>query len=238
MGGGERYKEAKNIKFLDFIFDVPDTLSFIYQIKEIFGDEIYKFHAKKKNPIIIDCGSNVGVSVAYFYQLYRDSAIYAFEADPNIYQYLQQNIQRNHINNVIAHNKAVWINNDGIYFASDGADGGSINDNADMKLESIWLKEFIESFEMIDFLKIDIEGAENQVIVDCKDSLHNVQNIFIEYHQRQNASQNLGLLLDILRDSGFRIYLENITKCKSPFIKRNNDFAFELQINVFAYRVI
>lgn len=53
-GGAERYKEKRNIKFMDLVFDIPDNLSFIYQIKEIFGDEIYKFDTKKQKPTIID----------------------------------------------------------------------------------------------------------------------------------------------------------------------------------------
>ena len=55
LGGAERYKEKRNIKFMDLVFDIPDNLSFIYQIKEIFGDEIYKFDTKKQKPTIIDC---------------------------------------------------------------------------------------------------------------------------------------------------------------------------------------
>lgn len=238
MGGGKRYIEIKGIKFLDLVFDIPDSLSFVYQVKEIFGDEIYKFQTNNKKPVVIDCGSNVGVSVAYFYRLYNNCEIYAFEADPHIYQYLEKNIYQNNIRNVIMYNKAVWIDNSVVYFSSDGADGGCIRNNSDSKVESICLREFIESKEIVDFLKIDIEGAENQVIIDCKDSLSNVQNIFIEYHQRYDASQNLGSILNILRDAGFRIYLENITKHKSPFIRENKDLTFELQVNIFGYRAI
>lgn len=241
-GGAERYKEKRNIKFMDLVFDIPDNLSFIYQIKEIFGDEIYKFDTKKQKPTIIDCGANVGVSTLYFKKLYKDAEIYAFEADKKIFRYLEQNTKNNSANDIKLYNKAIWIDNDGIYFASDGADGGHItldSKNA-QKIDSIRLKDILSKHSNIDFLKLDIEGAENEVMVDCKDSLHNIQNIFIEYHQKYDKSQNLGEIINILDKANFRIYLENITKRKSPFYKnlsqKYSDCEFELQVNIFAFK--
>jgi uncharacterized protein YfeS len=39
---------------------VPDALSFIWQFKEIFVEEYYRFEAKSESPVIYDCGANVG----------------------------------------------------------------------------------------------------------------------------------------------------------------------------------
>ncbi|WP_181881509.1 FkbM family methyltransferase [Helicobacter sp. MIT 99-5507] len=238
-GGAARYKEKKNIKFRDLIFDIPDSLSFIYQIKEIFGDEIYKFKSKNKEPLIIDCGANVGVSVLYFKKLYENCKIYAFEADKKIFQYLEQNIKNNNANNIELHNKAIWIDDNGIYFASDGADGGHIelDSKNTQKIDSVALKNILLKHSYIDFLKIDIEGAENEVLLDCKDSLNNIQNIFIEYHQRHDKPQNLGEIINILDKANFRIYLENITKYKSPFLIESKTCEFELQINIFGRKI-
>ena len=42
------------------------------------------------------------------------------------------------------------------------------------------LKDLLD--DDIDFLKIDIEGAEYAVLKDCSDDLTNVKNLFVEYH--------------------------------------------------------
>ena len=241
-GGAERYKEKKKIRFRDLVFDIPDSLSFVYQIKEIFGDEIYRFKSHSKEPLVIDCGANVGVSVIYFKKLYEKCKVCAFEADKKIFEYLEHNIKNNQINNVELHNKAIWIDSNGIYFESDGADGGyikpdSTNQNStNQRIDSISLKNILLQHNHIDFLKIDIEGAENEVLFDCRDSLCHIQNIFIEYHQRYNQAQNLGEIINILDKANFRIYLENITKNRFPFIQDSQNGEFELQVNIFGYK--
>jgi FkbM family methyltransferase len=135
--------------------------SFIWQFKEIFVDEIYKFNSKNEEPIIYDCGANIGMSCLYFKILYPKARIKAFEADPIITDVLKLNLARNGINDVEIINKAVWIDYNGVEFGRDGADGGSIYLMSNkIKVDSIRLKDFLDDELEIDFLKIDIEGAE------------------------------------------------------------------------------
>jgi len=225
---------VENVKFLGLCFDVPDVQSFIWQFKEIFVDEIYKFEITETEPVIYDCGANIGMSVVYFKRLYPNAKIKAFEADPIITQYLQNNLSKNNINDVEIINSAVWVNYDGVEFSIEGADGGSIYGNANkIKIPSIRLKDFIEEESKIDMLKIDIEGAEYEVLKDCKDSLDRVQNIFIEYHSWNNNKQRLSEILNIIENNGFRYYIENITKRNSPFINRAEQNLMDLQLNIF-----
>ncbi len=236
-GGVKRYERINNVKFLGFIFDIPDLQSFIWQFKEIFVDEIYKFNSNNKQPIIFDCGANVGTSCLYFKQLFPNAKIKAFEADPMIGSVLQSNLSKNGINDVEIINKAVWIDDNGIDFGSEGADGGSINaSNNKIKIESLRLKDFLEKEEKIDLLKIDIEGAEYEVLIDCKDDLKNVQNIFVEYHSWNSATQKLSEILSIFETNGFRYYIEDISKRKHPFVNHNQDVNMDLQLNIFGYR--
>ena len=177
-GGYDRYVEVKDVKFLSYYFDVPDLPSFIWQFKEIFVDELYKFECDKSDePIIYDCGANIGMSCLYFKKLYPKSKIKAFEADPKIARVLENNLAKNSIlDGVEIINSAVWIDEDGIEFSSEGADGGSVyGDKNKIKLNSIRLKNYLENEKHIDMLKIDIEGAEYEVLKDCKDSLSNVK---------------------------------------------------------------
>ena len=147
---------------------VPDTLSFLWQYKEIFVDEDYKFHTNSQNPVIYDCGANIGMSCLYFSINYPGSKIKAFEADPTIAKILNENLHRNNIRNVEVIDKAVWINNDGVQMSLEGADGASIFSNTNpVKIPSVRLKDMIEKESKIDMLKIDIEGAEYEVLKDC-----------------------------------------------------------------------
>ena len=237
-GGCKRYERVNNVKFLQCTFDIPDLPSFIWQFKEIFVDEIYRFDSSTQQPIIYDCGANVGTSCLYFKQIFPNAKIKAFEADPMIANTLKSNLSKNGINDVEIINKAVWIDDDGIEFGSEGADGGSINatDNK-IKIESVRLKDLLEKEVQIDLLKIDIEGAEYQVLKDCGKSLDGVQNLFVEYHSWNNENQKLSEILDIFEANGFRYYIEDLSKRKQPFINHARGQNMDLQLNIFGYRI-
>lgn len=233
-----RYTLHKNVNFLSYQCDIPDLASFIWQFKEIFVDDIYFFKTQNTNPIIFDCGANIGLSCLYFKKMYPDSVITAFEADPQIAEVLQENITKNKLHEINVISKAVWIDEQGVSFQADGADGGSIMEQShvDKKIESIRLKDYLEKTPYVDLLKIDIEGAEVEVLSDCKDSLRHVSNMFVEYHAWQHEQQSLATLLDILQTSGFRYYIENIAHRNKPFVNHGQSLTMDLQLNIFAYR--
>lgn len=222
-----------------YILKGVDSPSFLFQFKEIFKTEIYKFAPKSRKPIIIDCGSNIGLSILYFKINYPEAKILGFECDKDIFEVLKFNVESNKLSEVKLIPKAVWIEETELSFLPDYSDGGklefeSTNNNL-VKVNSIRLKDFLN--QEIDFLKIDIEGAEIEVIKDCQDVLYNVNNLFIEFHSYVNKPQNLSMLLNILEASGFRYYLSHtsVTSLK-PFWKIESWENMDNQINIFAYR--
>jgi FkbM family methyltransferase len=233
----ERYVEVKDVKFLSYTFDVPDLPSFIWQFKELWTDEIYKFQSTTEKPIIFDCGANIGMSCLYFKTLFPNAKIKAFEADPMIANILERNLSKNGINDIEIINKAVWIDNNGIEFGSEGADGGSINSSDNkIQIDSIRLKDLLEDEVKIDLLKIDIEGAEYHVLKDCSNSLNNVEKLFVEYHSWNNEHQKLSEILEIFERNGFRYYIEDIAKRKQPFINHAKEQNMDLQLNIFGVK--
>ena len=148
----------REISFLKYKVHVPDCLSFIFQFKEIFVKEYYLFQTKSKNPVIYDCGANIGISVLFFKSIYQAANIKAFEADKNISKILQNNLLKNGISDVEIISKAVWIDDKGIDFSISGSDAGSIfGPESKTRVESIRLRTLIENENYINFLKMDIE---------------------------------------------------------------------------------
>lgn len=237
-GDDSRY-HLQHISFLNYQMQVPDSLSFIWQFKDIFADNNYKFGSKNKNPLIYDCGANIGLSCLYFKRLFPGCSIKAFEADPGIAQVLQNNMNRNGITGVEVISKAVWIDNNGIDIALEGADAASIHSaGKKTRVESVRLKDLIEPEANIDMIKMDIEGAEIDVIRDCRSSLQNVKNFFIEYHSYLNDKQYLDEILAILKENNFRYFIKQAADRVQPFINRTNkNFPeMDLQLNIYAYK--
>jgi len=238
FGGKERYKKGK-ISFEGFKFVVPDYKSFLWQYKEIFADENYKFSTDSKEPVIYDCGSNVGTSCSYFKKIYPNSTIKAFEPDPVIANYLKANIKNNNLSDIEVINKAVWVNENGVELSIEGADASSIYAEGEkQKVGSIRLKDLLDSETIVDMLKMDIEGAENDVIMDCSSSLKIVNNIFIEYHSYTNSEQKLAELLNVLEQNNFRYFIRNDSSRKMPLINKTNKSnpVMDLQLNIFGYK--
>jgi FkbM family methyltransferase len=237
-GDKPRYRKER-IHFSGYVLDVPDCLSFVWQFKEIFADENYKFNSDNQVPIIYDCGSNIGMSCLYFKKIFPAAKITAFEADPKIAQILTQNLKQNHLENINVLPKAVWINNEGVEISSEGADASTIySDKNKIKIESVRLKDLLKSEEKIDLLKMDIEGAETDVLRDCKEELTNIKNIFIEFHSFINNKQSLDEILEILEANRFRYFIKPAADRNQPFLNQMNKNypEMDLQLNIYAYK--
>lgn len=233
-----KYKNKKinsilKIRLFNSDFYINNSDSLIYQFEEIFLDRIYDFKCPNDDPVIFDCGANVGLSCIFFKKIFPNSKIIAFEADDDICRILDYNTKNLGINVI---NAAVFNHNNGVKFHSDGSDGGSIYKNGDKKLvRSVRLKDYIDQYKRIDFLKLDVEGAEFVIINDIKNSLKVIKNIFIEFHSFKKDNQCLDKILSILSENDFRYFINSLTYISSPFIN-DADGAMDLQLNIFASR--
>jgi FkbM family methyltransferase len=230
-----RYQSGKSTLFKSPFYYV-DASTFYYGYADIFLYEPYKFKSKLSDPLIIDCGANIGLGTIYFKQQYPDSKIIAFEPDPQIFKTLEKNIEINNLTDVTLVNKAVWINNDTIDFEVEGGFSGRINKYEGksniIKVETQRLNDLLT--QNISFLKIDIEGAEFEVIKDCSESLHFVEHLFIEYHSHISETQKLGELLTLLTNAGFRYHIKEAYTVKHPFVDKDVMLGMDLQLNIYA----
>jgi len=214
--------------------------SFLHTVKELFIDEIYKFETLNENPYIIDCGAYIGTSVLYFKTNYPSSKILAFEPDKNNFKILNQNAISWNFDNVEIINKAIWINNNSINFDSKGEMSGSINliESQNQKANLVQTQRLCDLLDVkIDLLKIDIEGAEYEVIKDCESNLKNVEKLFIEYHGNYDEMHKLNSILNTLLANNFCYYIKEAgITYKWPFFEKKTIYDFDVQLNIFAFR--
>lgn len=218
-------------------FDITDAASFLASYNEIFVDKIYKFDTDIDIPTIIDCGANLGVSVMYFKSLYPNAILTAVEADPAIFSVLSDNINRANLGNVTLINRAVSGTHDDVLFNIEGADGGRVyaydEAKATQRVQAITLDDLITG--PVDFLKIDIEGAETAALAACS-KLSKVKEAFIEYHSFSDDRQSLAEILSILSDAGFRYLIQTQHCSPRPFTEKLVHMNMDLQLNIFAIR--
>lgn len=235
-GSNKRYSET-TISFFKSKITIPDCRSFIPQFEDIFVEKNYKFNTDSKYPIIIDCGANVGLSSMFFHNEFPNAKIYAFEADPKIFRYLENNISKCNCSNVKVFNQAVWIEDGKVNLSSEGADSGSIVYNEkSISVKSFRFSDYLEKFDKIDMLKMDIEGAEFDVLMDCSNQLSRIQNIFIEFHSHIKDEQKLSNILDLLEKNGFRYFIKAGMKRNQPLLnfEKISNSGFDLMLNIYA----
>lgn len=185
-------------------FSFADLHSFYFELEQIFSKHIYGFHTQEDRPLIIDCGAHVGLATLYFARRYPQSIIHAFEADPNIHNLFRANVQNSALDNVTSQAKAVWIHDDGVSFSISSDDSGHINPEGGTKIPSIRLKNFLEQFDRIEMLKLDVEGAEYEIIKDCRSTLNRIRRMVIEVHHLSDEKQRLGGIFSVLEQAGFQ----------------------------------
>ena len=231
-----RYQETI-VKLLGDDFKIADGQSFYWSYREIFLDGIFKFESSNAQPLIIDCGSNFGTSIVYFKYLYPNSKVLGVEADPVIYQLLEWNINLRGYKNVKLYNNAVTADREPVKFFHEGADGGrtfplpSSSTKGVFTVEPILLDDLIQKH--IDFLKMDIEGDEVEVICSSM-KLADVDQMLIEYHSFKDSKQGLGKLLEKLTSLNFRYYLHTKFCSPRPLTEKSLQLGMDLQINIFA----
>ncbi len=237
--GDARRHVSTTVSFGKYHLNIPDPMSFLWQYKEIFVDEYYLFRTANSQPVILDCGANVGMSILYFKELFPNSRITAFEAEPAISAILEANLKANNITDVEIVAKAVWKDSEGIWFGSESADSSSIYSDSDKKrIPSVRLKDYLLAESHIDFLKIDIEGAETTVLDDCKENLKHVQNLFVEFHSYIGNPQGLAHVIQAFEENGFRYFIDTNQHRLRPFVNyryRGNE-VMDLQLNIFGWR--
>ncbi len=215
-----------------------DPYWYLITYHEIFNEQVYKFNTDNGSPYIIDCGSNIGLSVIYFKYLYPEARIVAFEPDPEIFQLLEFNVNAFNFQGIELHRKAISDFEGEMTFWQEGSVGGRLHtDPRDGKLidvQVISLRSFLK--DPVTLLKIDIEGAELKVLENCSDLLVHVEYLFVEYHGRKGEPQLLQNVLEILKMAGFRYHIREINPVIHPFIASERERFYDLQLNIYGFR--
>ncbi|MBP7768678.1 FkbM family methyltransferase [Candidatus Woesebacteria bacterium] len=180
--------------------------------QEIFSHHNYYFESETLSPRIIDVGAHIGMATLYFKKQYPDARITALEPHPLSFQLLQKNIEENRVYGVELLNVALsstkatrLLHSDTVdnWYSTSSFTAGAWNNlqkTEPIRVPTVTLSELIT--EPIDLLKIDIEGAEYDVLYHTPDEiLRKIKHASIELHQTK-VGQNDDLI-EWLEKRGF-----------------------------------
>jgi FkbM family methyltransferase len=194
------------------------SLQFLF--REIFVRGDYFLEVTRDNPLVFDCGANIGLSTLYFKWLWPHCEIHAFEPDPDTFEVLKENVTRNRLANVRLHNIALADAPGRFAFFVPAGSSGSPLMSIDASrcgagsrrivVEGAVLSSYIGGRE-IDLLKMDIEGAEERVLREAAaaGALRNVREIAAEYHHNlEQGGSRFASFLQLLQDAGYHYQID------------------------------
>jgi FkbM family methyltransferase len=203
------------IGLMDLDIEYADALPTVPQWDDLFVRETLAFVPGNTAPRILDCGANIGLASLWLTGRFPDARVTAFEPDPALCAILRRNLRVNGRSRVEVVAAAVWSAKGRLPFRPDGADSGALaavtmnEGGAAIEVDAERLREWIAR-EPIDLLKLDVEGAELDVLRDCADVLGRVGALHVEVHDFAVGERRLPACLDLLHRAGFACTLAEL----------------------------
>ena len=183
-----------------------------YLFREVFAEREYWFSAATTRPVILDCGSNIGMAILFFKALYPDAEITAFEPAPWACAAIEETIRANALRDVTLHNAALAEQDGMLELYHDPDHPGSAvmsvfrerMPGETVSVPAVRLSRYVG--ESVDFLKLDVEGSELPVLRElvASGAIGRIRQMVIEFHHHMSPTvDNLSECLAILEGSGF-----------------------------------
>ncbi|WP_410004684.1 FkbM family methyltransferase [Aequorivita nionensis] len=212
---GKSTKELNLRNGLTFYDANFNTLSIFNEIfvKKVYTSDIINI---EENDVVFDIGANVGVFSLYA-SLIKGVSVFAFEPHPENFKKLSHNVEQNNLINVECIEYALGLKNEDRFMIEGNIAGGHKVAQRDsmeskdglLKVQSITLDSIMKklNIDKIDFLKLDCEGAEGEIISSLgKEGLKKINKIAVEFHDNHSILNHTEIL-KYLKDSGFKTSL-------------------------------
>lgn len=187
-------------------------------LKEVWIKEIYNKHGVcvEKGDTVVDIGGHIGIFSVYAAHLSETGMVYAFEPFIENYKRLEEHKKINHKENLTAFNKGVG-ETDGkqiLFLSPDKNTGGHslhLKNQSERKveIETIQLIKFCDDnkIDKIDFLKLDCEGAEFDILKSSAVILERTRKVIMECHPY--GENTCDKMVALLEKYGFKVVRES-----------------------------
>ena len=233
--------------------DPGDSLDiFSHGIHEEFETGFVKKIIQKKDTVL-DIGANIGYYTLIFAKLVGDDGkVFAFEPEPSNFSLLEKNVEINGYRNVELAQKAASnkIGKMKLYINEKNAGGHMIYDTHEnrnvVEIDVTRLDDHLNNLSTpINFVKMDVEGSEIDVIEGMKDILQKTKDIIIMSEFNPYCIERCGKkpkdYLEALIQNGFKIYdldaqQKKIIEVSSPELLEKYTFERKTNTNLICKR--
>ena len=168
---------------------------------EIFFRKVYEIQSTKNASMVIDLGANVGLATLFFLSKYPSAKILSVEPDPENAKLFRKNLSKEITQGKVAFFEAAVSDHAGKMFLSqpvlkyNPTLSKEKSANA-IEVEVLSMHQLVElaRVDRIGILKIDIEGAEEGILLNNEDWLSKVDSIIVEIHSEKSIKNIVATL--------------------------------------------
>jgi len=188
------------------------ALTHVWMIQEYSDDDF----PISNDDVIIDVGAHIGLFALFASQFCKNGKIFCYEPIKENYKILIENIEMNQIQNIFPNNLAVTKETSRAkIFLNDDQSGHSmfIQNKNFVEVDSKSLSDiFIDNgIKECDFLKLDCEGAEYEIIESLPSDLFTkINKTAIEYHMVDTKPELLEQLINKFKQFSFSVHTRSL----------------------------
>jgi len=189
-------------------------------------DDIIEYFTPKEGDIVVDIGAHIGrYTIISSKRVGANGKVIAIEADPSNFGMLNRNIELNQLTNVIPLNYAVYSKETKVKLYVSEEESGNTIYNTVISDRARKEEKFVEvnantvdyllqskgiKHEQVNWIKIDVEGAEFEVLKGAARTLSNSKDIalLIEIHNLRDSTNLYRPIIEFLKLHNFKIEFE------------------------------
>ena len=187
--------ENYSFEIRELLDDPSDDHNLDYKvIDETWNENVYRIHEYqfKDDAVFLDIGANIGSVSLYVdnFNKFRDDTnkikVYSVEPEPHNLSLLKENIKNNPTENITVVNNAIWYEQKNVFITNRGGNSSIVDGHLTESVEvlAITIQDLIDrySIDEIDVMKIDIEGAEFDLIINTPlETLSKIKYLTLEF---------------------------------------------------------
>lgn len=181
-------------------YDIQTNIGMLLELVQDL-DGYFAHYQPKPGDVVWDCGSFHGLfALEASKRVGENGIVYCLEPDPKNVQVLRRNLEANRISNVKIIEKGLWKYDGQVPFDSEhdatscvsfSNEQNNLNKKNKTMIDVATIPSIFQSEQMtkIDFVKMDIEGAEIEAVESCLGFLgqHDVHFAIASYHLRDGT---------------------------------------------------
>jgi FkbM family methyltransferase len=164
----------------------------------------------KGGETVFDIGTYCGTQTVFFSKLVGSKGrVFGFEPDPDSFKSLSINLNNHSLKNVISLNYGVYSTDGEVGFNGGGAMAASVSLDSNSKISVRRLDSIANEFNLkqVDFIKMDIEGSEIDVLDSSREFIAKFKPRFIIEPHFIDGKINTSLVVQIFSELNYNVEL-------------------------------